>query len=78
MSLLNHIALVLRQHGEFRATLSRLNGLSDAGLRQRGLARGDIARVAYQDAETRAAAYARQQDKAPALAGYVTVLAPAS
>jgi uncharacterized protein YjiS (DUF1127 family) len=43
------------QHREFRAVLAELRGYSDRELAELGLARGDIARVAWVEAERRIA-----------------------
>jgi uncharacterized protein YjiS (DUF1127 family) len=48
MGLLKNIRLVWAQYREFRATLAELNGYSDRELAEFGIARSDIARVAYE------------------------------
>jgi hypothetical protein len=52
-------------HREFRAVLAELNGHSDRELAELGIARGDIARVAYAEAERRIVTPAAS-DSAPA------------
>jgi uncharacterized protein YjiS (DUF1127 family) len=51
VNLLTNTLRVWAMHREFRAVLAELNGHSDRKLAELGLARGDIARVAYRDAE---------------------------
>jgi uncharacterized protein YjiS (DUF1127 family) len=51
MDLLKNILLVWAQYREFRATLAELNGYSDRELAEAGIARSDIAQVAYEKAE---------------------------
>ena len=53
MELLKNPLRVWAQHREFRAVLAELNGRSDHELEELGLARGDIARIAYEEAERR-------------------------
>jgi uncharacterized protein YjiS (DUF1127 family) len=59
MNLLKQIGHVWIQHREFQAALASLKRLSDRELSDLGLARGDIARAAFEEAERRAAAFAR-------------------
>ena len=47
MNLLKSIPYVGAIHREFRAVLAELNSYSDRELNELGLARGDVARVAY-------------------------------
>ena len=65
MNLLTDTLRVWAMHREFRAVLTKLNGHSDRELNELGLARGDIARVAYQEAERRVVTPAAG-DSAPA------------
>ncbi len=53
MNLLDNSLRVWAQHREFQAVLAELNSRSDAELAEMGLERGDIARVAYEEAERR-------------------------
>lgn len=55
MDLFNETLRVWAQHREFRAVLAELNGCSDRRLGEFGLARADIVRVAYAEAERRLA-----------------------
>ena len=67
MHLLRNIMLMVRQHREFRAALAELNDHTDRELSELGIARGDIARVAYEEAERRmATASARTYPKTAA------------
>jgi len=63
MNLLKQIGRIWNQYREFRTTFNELSHLSDAELRDMGLYRGDIVRVAYGEAEnhTAAAAAAHRQ-----------------
>ena len=65
MDLLKPALRVWAMHREFRAALAELNGHSDRKLAELGLARGDIARLAYAAAERRVATPAAG-DSAPA------------
>ena len=65
MDLLKNTLRVWAMHREFRAVLSELNGHSDRELAELGLTRGDIARVAYEEAERRIVTPAAS-DSAPA------------
>ena len=65
MNLLKTTLRVWAMHREFRAVLAELNGHSDRELAGLGLARGDIARVAYEEAERRIVTPAAS-DSAPA------------
>jgi hypothetical protein len=51
MNLLNNILLVWAQHREFRAIYSKLSRHSDRELCALGLVRGDLAALAYAEAE---------------------------
>ena len=53
MNLLKHIAFVLIQYRHFQAAHAELRRLSDRELSDLGLTRGDIARVAFAEAERR-------------------------
>ena len=53
MNLFNHALSVWAQHREFRAVFAKLARLSDRELRDMGIDRSDIARIAYQEAERR-------------------------
>lgn len=55
MDLLRSFIRMVRQHREFRAALGELNDYTDRELHELGIARGDIARVAYDEAERRMA-----------------------
>jgi uncharacterized protein YjiS (DUF1127 family) len=65
MNLLKTVLHIWAMHREFRAVLAELNGYSDRELSELGLARSDIARIAYDDAERRLAAPATSRAKAP-------------
>lgn len=51
MSILKQIGQIWNQYREFRSTFNELSNMSDAELRDMGLYRGDIVRVAYGQAE---------------------------
>jgi uncharacterized protein YjiS (DUF1127 family) len=53
MNLFNHALRVWAQHREFRAVFAELDRHSDRELRDMGIDRSDIARIAYQEAERR-------------------------
>ena len=74
MNLLESILRVLALHRAFRAALAELNRCSDREPGELGLARGDVARVAYEEAERRAAAPV--PSRADALAGRHPALVP--
>jgi uncharacterized protein YjiS (DUF1127 family) len=76
MELLKNPLRVWAQHSEFRAALAELNGRSDHELEELGLARGDIARVAYEEAERRTVTPASSHAKAPAPVWHNPALAP--
>jgi uncharacterized protein YjiS (DUF1127 family) len=67
VNLLKNILSVWALHREFRAVLAELNGYSDRELSELGLARGDVARVAYAEAERRIATPSPSHAEAPAL-----------
>ena len=51
MNILKQIGQIWNQYREFRSTFNELSNMSDAELRDMGLYRGDIVRVAYGQAE---------------------------
>jgi uncharacterized protein YjiS (DUF1127 family) len=53
MNLLNETMRIWAMHREFRSVLSELTHYSDRELSELGIGRGDIARVAYEEAERR-------------------------
>jgi uncharacterized protein YjiS (DUF1127 family) len=55
MDLLKNALRVWAMHREFRAVLAELNSYSDRELAELGVGRGDVARVAYEEAERRVA-----------------------
>ena len=65
MDLFKNILRVWAMRREFRAVLAELNGHSDRELGELGLARGDIARVAYEEAERRILGPAPSRPEAP-------------
>ena len=65
MNLLTSTLRIWAMHRAFRAVLAELSGHSDCKLAEFGLARGDIARVAYAEAERRIVTPAAS-DSAPA------------
>ena len=69
MDLLKDALRVWALHREFRAVLAELNSYSDRELAELGLGRGDVARVAYEEAERRTMtppATSRAEARAPA------------
>jgi uncharacterized protein YjiS (DUF1127 family) len=56
VNLLQKITLAWTQYRAFQAALAELNGYSDRELSDLGIARHDIARIAYEEAERRAGA----------------------
>jgi uncharacterized protein YjiS (DUF1127 family) len=70
MDLLQNTLRLWAQHREFRAVHAELSRHSDRELRDRGVERGDIARLAYAEAERRLATPAPRRAAAPAPAGY--------
>ena len=70
MDLLKETYRVWAMHREFRTVLAELNSYSDRELTELGLGRGDVVRVAYEEAERRigtpaAAADARSKWQGP-------------
>ena len=53
MNLFHHALSVWAQHREFRTVVAELARHSDRELRDMGIDRSDIARIAYQEAERR-------------------------
>lgn len=53
MNFLKQLGQIWNQYREFHSTFKELSQMSDAELRDMGLYRGDIVRVAYGEAETR-------------------------
>ena len=51
MNLLQTINLVWTQYRAFQTTLAELKGCSDRTLSERGIARADLPRLAYEEAE---------------------------
>ena len=68
MNILTHALSVLAQHREFRAVCAKLTSYSDRELRDMGIDRSDITRIAYQEAERRVVTPATSG--APAIAAY--------
>lgn len=58
MDLLRTLELIWTQHRAFRATLAALRSYSDRELGELGIARADIPRIAYEEAERRVEALA--------------------
>ena len=65
MSIFKQIGQIWNQYREFRATFNELSNMSDAELRDMGLYRGDIVRVAYGQAETHSTPVAAARRRAP-------------
>ena len=76
MELLKHTYRVWAMHREFRAVPAEFNSYSDRELADLGLGRGDVARVAYEEAERRILAPAANRAETPAPAWHRPVLAP--
>ena len=72
MNVLNHALRVGAQHREFRAVLAELARHTDRELDDMGIDRGDIARIAYREAEQRIVTPAASST--PAIAGYYPYL----
>ena len=53
MDLLNETLRIWAMQREFRSVLNELKSYSDRELTELGLSRGDVARVAYEEAERR-------------------------
>ena len=68
MSLFNHALSVWAQRREFRTAYAELARHTDRELRDMGIDRGDIARIAYQEAERRIVTPATSS--MPATVGY--------
>lgn len=51
MSFLNHVLSVLTQYREFRTVSAKLARSTDRELRDMGIDRSDITRIAYEEAE---------------------------
>jgi uncharacterized protein YjiS (DUF1127 family) len=68
VNLLNNTLLVWAQHRAFRAVYAELTRHSDRELRDRGLARGDLAAIAYAEAERRIITPAPNRAEAASLA----------
>ena len=68
MNLFNHALSVWAQHREFRTVVAELARHSDRELRDMGIDRSDIARIAYQEAERRILTPAASSS--PAIVGY--------
>ena len=75
MNLFNHALSVWAQHREFRAVFAKLARHTDRELRDMGIDRSDIARIAYQEAERRIVTPAASS--IPASAGHSPYLVPA-
>ena len=67
MDLLNETLRAWAMQREFRSVLNELKSYSDRELTELGLSRGDIARVAYQEAERRIVTPAKPQASADAI-----------
>ncbi|HEX6011609.1 MAG TPA: DUF1127 domain-containing protein [Geminicoccaceae bacterium] len=70
MELLKHTYRVRAMHREFRAVLAELNTYSDRELADLGLGRGDLARVAYEEAERRILGPTTSRAEAPPATGW--------
>jgi uncharacterized protein YjiS (DUF1127 family) len=68
VNLLQNTLRLWAQHREFRAVYAELARHSDRELRDMGLERGDLARLAYAEAERRIGTPAASRTKAPAQA----------
>ena len=76
MNLFKNILLLWAQHREFHAAYAKLSRHSDRELRDMGIARGDITRLAYAEAERRTRAKGASGFKAPAPAWPHPAVAP--
>ena len=65
MNLFNHALSVWAQHREFRAVYAELARRTDRELRDMGIDRSDIARIAHQEAERRILTPAVSSSPAP-------------
>jgi uncharacterized protein YjiS (DUF1127 family) len=72
MNLFTRALRVWAQHREFRAVFAKLARLSDRELRDMGIDRSDITRIAYQEAERRivTSAVTPAMSSSPAIVGY--------
>ena len=68
MNLFHHALHVWAEYREFRAVFAKLARHSDRELRDMGIDRSDIARIAYQEAERRILTPAASSS--PAIVGY--------
>ena len=66
MNVLNHTLRVWAQHRAFRTVFAELARRTERELRDMGIDRGDITRIAYQEAERRIATPAASSTPAPA------------
>jgi uncharacterized protein YjiS (DUF1127 family) len=76
MDLLKNTLRLWAMHREFRAVLAELDSYSDRELADLGVSRGDVARLAYEEAERRTTTPAASRAEACALAGRNPVLVP--
>lgn len=76
VDLLHHTLRLWAQHREFRAVYAELSSRSDRELRDMGLERGDLARLAYQEAERRIVGPTASAAKASASAPHRPAFAP--
>jgi hypothetical protein len=76
LNLLDNSLLVWAQHREFRAIYTELSRRSDRELCAMGLARGDLAALAYAEAERRIVTPAPNRAEAPAPAWHDPAPAP--
>jgi uncharacterized protein YjiS (DUF1127 family) len=70
MNVLNHALRVWAQHREFRTVFARLARLTERELRDMGIDRGDITRIAYQEAKRRMVTPTAATSSTPAPRGY--------
>jgi uncharacterized protein YjiS (DUF1127 family) len=76
MDLLQTTLRLWAQHRAFRAVYAELSRHSDRELRDMGLARGDLARLAYAEAERRIVTPTPRRAEAPAPTGHGPVPVP--
>lgn len=76
VDLLHHTLRLWAQHREFRAVYAELSSRSDRELRDMGLERGDLARLAYQEAERRIVGPTASAAKVSASAPHRPAFAP--
>ena len=74
MNVLNHALSAWAQQREFRAVYAELARHTDRELRDMGIDRSDITRIAYEEAERRVVTPAASST--PAIAGYDPSLVP--